>query len=352
MDKIKSILASASGRKAGPPVPPRPSPAAVQKALEKTRHQSPTLQSFTRLNAPPIVHGRTVVFNSTSIINNEHVGHQPPSNKATCEIKCFDTKTDDSPTGFTAKVVQNGNSAQVNAGDVDVNKTKSVNEYKVTDREVALDHKSPVPRPRSKTDANPVKEKRPQPQVSKVSINSPPAPARETNSRQNSYASLLMRNQNSRPEGVTVKTRRNIKDRDDELKEKLLNEMLNRSNTLEATNRHVKHNGSNLKRASSFDVLNESLGEKSSDKKVIFHELLISELSEMRRESRLSSAKSSPDISPGGNLNIFEIDERSLTRDRFMSLEDSGVEDEGKTDDCSSSGVGDSWDSCKEMENR
>ena len=355
MDKIKSILASASGRKTGPPVPPRPSPAAVQKALEKTRHKSPTLQNFTQISAPPIVHGRTVVFNSISIINNEHVGHQAQPNNVSCEIKCFDTKTDDSPTGFTRKLVQNGNSAQSSVGDVNIDKTKSVNENKVANSEtprVILHHKSPVPRPRSKPDTNPVKEKSPQPKVSKVLINSPVAQSRVTNLQQNYCASLLMRNQNSQSYKITEKIRGNIKERDDELKEKLLNEMLNRSNTLQACNRHVKYNGSNLKRASSFDVLNESLGEKSSDKKVIFHELLISELSEMRRESRLSSAKSSPDISPNGDLNIFEIDDKSLTRNKFLSLEDSGVEDEGKTDDCSSSGVGDSWDSCKEMENR
>lgn len=350
MDKIKSMLASASGKRAGPPVPPRPSKAAVQKALEKTRQLPPALPSFTQINAPPIVHGRTVVFNSASIINNNH--QPPPSNNVTCEIKCFDTKTDDSPTGLTTKLVQNGNSARVNAGGIDVNKMKSVNESKVAVVEaprVVFNHKSPVPRPRSKTDTNAVKETSPVLQVSKVLISSPPAPSTEISFQQNSYASLLMRNRNSRPD---VKIRRNIKDRDNELKEKLLNEMLNRSNTLEASNRHVKYNGSNLKRASSFDVLNESLNEKSSDKKKIFHELLISELSEMRRESRLSSAKSSPDISPNGNLNIFEIEDKSLTRDRFLSLEDSGVEDEGKTDDCSSSGVGDSWDSCKDMENR
>ena len=36
----------------------------------------------------------------------------------------------------------------------------------------------------------------------------------------------------------------------------------------------------------------------------------------------------------------------------LISFEDSGVEDEEKADDCSSSGVGDSWDSCKDMQNR
>lgn len=344
MDKIKSILAAASGKKSGPPVPPRPSPAAVQKALQKTRQQSPVVQNFPQIN-PPIVHGRTVVYNSTSINNNEHVDHQPPPlNNASCEIKCFDTKSDDSSTGFVTKLKQNGNSARVNEN-VNENKNKVVKVDSDASR-VILHHKSPVPRPRSKTPTSLDKIEVRGPQVSTVLINC--SSAIETNS----YANLMMRNQNnSSLEVATVKIRKNIKDRDDELKEKLLNEMMNRSNTIEASNRHVKYNGSNLKRSSSFDVLNESFTEKSSDKKVIFHQMLISELSEMRQHSRLSAAKSSPDISPNGNLNIFEIDDKK-SFNTFVSLEDSGVEDEGKMDDCSSSGVGDSWDSCKEMENR
>lgn len=341
MDKIKSILASASGKRAGPPVPPRPSKAAVQQALQKTRQQSPVLQSFPKTN-PPIIHGRTVVYNSTSIINNEHVDHQPPLNNVSCEIKCFDTKPDDSSTGFITKLVQIGNSARLNRN-VNENNNKVV---KVdNDAPCVIQHnKSPVARPRSKTPTKLDKIEVRGPQVSTVLINCPSA---ETNS----YANLLNRNQNFPLDVATVKIRTNIKDRDDELKEKLLNEMLDRSNTIGTSNRHLKYNGSNLKRSSSFDVLNESLGEKSSDKKVIFHEMLISELSEMRQHSRLSAAKSSPDISPNGNLNIFEVDDKK-SFNTFLSLEDSGVEDEGKMDDCSSSGVGDSWDSCKEMENR
>jgi hypothetical protein len=331
MDKIKSILASAAGRKVGPPVPPRPTQAAVQKALEKTRHQSPILSQITS----PIVHGRTIIYSSSPNSNNEHVDRQPhSSNNVRCETKCFDTEIDDSSTGFAAKLVQNGNSARVDANEVMKVGCES--------SPVILHHKSPVPSPRSKTPPLVTVAK-----VSTVLVNAPMST--EANYQQSSYANLLRRNQNFPADGETVKYRTI----DDELKEKLLNEMMNRADLVEASNKHVKFNGSNLKRSTSFDMLNESLGERANDKKVIFHEMLISELSEMRRVSnpRLSSAKSSPDISANGNFNIFDLNEKK-SFNTFVSLEDSGVEDEGKTDDCSSSGVGDSWDSCKEMENR
>lgn len=400
MEKIKSILASAAGKKPGPPVPPRPSQAAVQKALEKTRKQSPILGSVTQtiqvthaINRsppaspnfaqvpivgspgankanPPVAYGRTVVYSSAAVDRQ--------CDRVNGETQCFDIKSDDSSTGFTSKHFANGNSAQV-SGSVDANSVKLngevanvVNNLTKGDNEptrVILHHKSPVPRPRSIEK----RDNQASLKVSTVLINS--KPLTEANYQLNSYASLIARNQNfpSR-DAMSVKSAQDklcqmktdqvgsIKfnqekfnktksDRDDELKQKLLNEMMNKSNLVETTNRHVKYNGSNLKRASSFDVLNEAFGDKAVDKKVIFQELLISELSEMRRDSnpRLSSAKSSPDISPNGNLNIFEMNEKHNT---FVSLEDSGVEDEGKMDDCSSSGVGDSWDSCKEMENR
>lgn len=354
MDKIKSILASASGRKPGPPVPPRPSPAAVQKALEKTRQQSPV---FPQISAP-IVQGRTIIYSSSPNGRSEHVDHQhQPTDNVSCEIKCYDSKTDDSPTGLSTKpaeAVQNGNSARSNGNlntkpnRVEVNKKV----IKVADNQtspVILHNKSPVPIPRltnpAPTAAEP-SESRVRIKVSTILVNAP-API-ESNYQQNSYANLLRRNKNVPADDATARTH---KARDDELKEKLLHEMMDRSGLIETSNKHVKFSGSNLKRASSFDVLNEALGDKANDKKVIFHEMLISELSEMRGGSRLSSAKSSPDISQNGNLNIFEIDDKK-SFNTFVSLEDSGVEDEGKMDDCSSSGVGDSWDSCKEIEHR
>jgi hypothetical protein len=353
MDKIKSILASASGRKVGPPVPPRPSPSKVQEALEKTRHQSPVVQ---KISPPPIIHGRSVIFSSTTAINNnEHVDHQlTQPNIASREKNCFDTECDDdSSAGLASKAVQVGNIARVN-----VNKVNCVNEAQVIKvgnephQPIILHHKSPVARPRSRAPIF-VNQSEDYHQICVNNrINAPLST--EVSFQPNGYANLLMRNQNSQQLGnLTAKVRENVKNRDDELKQKLMNEMLNRSNPVEAANKHVKYNGSNLKRASSFDALNESLGENSSDKKVIFHEMLISELSEMRRDlsPRLSAAKSSPDISRNGNMNIFEIDNKK-SFNTFVSLEDSGVEDEGKMDDCSSSGVGDSWDSCKEMETR
>ena len=339
MDKLKSILASASGRKTGPPVPPRPSPTKVQQALEKTR------QNFLQSTPSPIIHGRTVIFSSTTAINNnEHVDHQLTSSNI--GKNCFDTECGDSSTGSASKTLQSGNSARVNANNC-VNETRVIK----VDNEapIVLHNKSPIPRPRAEAPIIPDRK-----QNRQVTVNNQinVVPSTEINYQQNSYANLLMRNQNSPHfNDATAKSRVNVNNRDDGLKEKLLNEMMNKSNVVETANRHVKYNGSSLKRASSYDALNESFGENSTDKKVIFHEILISELSEMRRETspRLSAAKSSPDISQ--NAIIFGMDDKK-SLNTFVSLEDSGVEDEGKMDDCSSSGVGDSWDSCKDMENR
>lgn len=335
MEKIKSILASASGKKPGPPVPPRPSPAAVQKALEKTLQQSPTLQP---------AQGRTVIYTSSCVLEK-----QARPIDVSRGTKCFDTKRDESSTGLSAingngaSRVLEGDKATFVSGNVAVRPDNAP-------MRVILHHKSPVPRPRSVNPDKPGPEAgigaKSSPKVSTVLLNQP-APV-EAGYQRNSYANLLARNQNfpPPPRDATVKVNHLGQNRDDELKEKLLNEMLNRSQPVEAANRHVKYNPSTgLKRSSSFDMLNE-LGEGVADKKAIFHEILISELSEMR----LSSAKSSPDISPSGATKFFEADERR-SYNAFVSLEDSGVEDEGKMDDCSS-GVGDSWDSCKEMENR
>jgi hypothetical protein len=329
----------ANGRKVGPPVPPRPSPTKVQQALEKTRHGF--LQSTP---SSTIEHGRTVIFSSTTAINsNEHIDHQLTLSNIG---KCFDTEYDDSSTGSTSKTEQSGNSARPNANNC-VNETRVI---KVVDEPpIILHSKSPIPRPRAQALLAANREGNRQVTIDNR-INA--LTSTEMSYQPNSYANLLMRNQNSPQRyDATSKTCGNAKNHDDELKQRLLCEMMGKSNVVETANKHVKYNASSLKRASSFDALNESLGENSTDKKVIFHEILISELSEMRRESspRLGAAKSSPDISQ--NMSFFEIDDKK-SLNTFVSLEDSGVEDEGKTDDCSSSGVGDSWDSCRDMENR
>lgn len=333
MEKIRNILASAAGKKPGPPVPPRPSPAAVQKALEKTRTQSPNFPH----SAPPAIQGRTIIYSSSAHVKGDSgADRQLRQANVSRDIKCFDTGGDDSSTGLSKDVARSGNSARV---------SETMNEK--VEREQSsfiLHHKSPVPRPRISP------ERKFGQKVSTVQVAAPI----EASFESNSYAKLLTRNQNQNlaPADATVKINQSLGNRDDVLKEKLLSEMVDRSkpNGIPQSDHLPKLKSSNLKRSTSFDILNEALGDKASDKKVIFHEMLISELSEMRRDSnpRLSSAKSSPDISPGGNQNDFEIGERKS----MTFLDDSGVEDEGRTDDCSSSGVGDSWDSCKEMETR
>lgn len=308
MEKLRSILSSASGKKVGPPVPPRPPKTTVQKALEKTRNLSLNfLPPAPSTASGPIAKGRTVIYTSTD--NNN---------------KCFDTKLHESsltttPTGLKAiEVTQNGNAARAMTN----------KESTTTATTPVIHYKSPVPRPRLKT---------------------PPT---------------LPNNRVSPPADYGLRRARN----DDDLKEKLMNEIFS-GRLVETSNVHLRFNGSNLKRSSSCDVLNDRNSimemspptphnnnrhqqEKSKDRKVVFHEILISELSEMRRENhRLSAAKSCSDLSPSGKQ-VFTTVVENNNSTCPISLEDSGVEDEEKLDDCSSSGVGDSWDSCKEMQNR
>jgi hypothetical protein len=330
MDKLKSILSSASGRKVGPPVPPRPPQAAVQKALELTRQlPQPVLNSST--TSATNGHGRTIIYNSTtthtSRTNISNIGHQQS-----------DSKNDSSSAGRISQADENGNSVQITAINCVDERSKVA---RTTSSPLILHHKSPIPIPRSSNNQK----------VSMTLVKIAPS----SNDDVNSYTNQMTRNQNSNSH---LKNADAKSEKCKEMREKLLNEMFGKSSNLvvEATNPHIKYNNSNnvsnLKRSSSFDVLNDSMGDKSVDKKVVFQEILLSELSELRRETRLSSAKSSPDISQNGNLNIFdmEINEKK-SLNTFLSLEDSGVEDEGKMDDWSS-GVGDSWDSCKEIENR
>lgn len=179
-----------------------------------------------------------------------------------------------------------------------------------------------------------------------------------------------------------------------DFKEKLMNEIFIRSTDdgklIETSNDYVKFDITNrhMKRANSVDYLNErpepegasdvikpkTVEDKMLEKKVVFSEMLISELTEMRKtpdydsKNRLSLkglkakyTRSSPDISPNGNSrsrirnsDVIEVDDngKNVYSSCYISLEDSGLEDEEKLDDCSSSGVGDSWDSCKDVEER
>lgn len=486
MDKIRSILSSASGRKVGPPVPPRPNPAAVQKALEKTRHLSNSNGNSTSIHnfpsAVPIAKGRTVIYTSTNSNNNNNEHHidqqqqQQHQQVNICENKCFDTKFNDSSTGLKVIVKQqNGNTAIASTNNssmlsslpatptptkspatrvLEINHKINNNSSNSTcNKELLILHnKSPVPKPRLKTPPllPKIKPIAPNPpnyhQIISKSLASASSATLQTeyhiNSSNNnqqqsqqlkqhqensssSYTRLLMQNQISHDDdfncGIkqksgkidqnTIKSNKNIiktikREDDDELKEKLLNEIFS-GRLVETSNVHLRYNnkgsGSNLKRSSSCDVLNDrnSIIEKSpsqlqlqrvnhqienggdqsfsKDRKVVFHEMLISELSEMRRAGndtnksnhhnhRLSSAKSCSDLSPsGGNkqMTIIEMRDNVKITNRsnsnnsnsnttcLISLEDSGVEDEDKAaDDCSSSGVGDSWDSAKEMQNR
>lgn len=103
-----------------------------------------------------------------------------------------------------------------------------------------------------------------------------------------------------------------------------------------------------------------SEGKVTTDKKVTFHEQLISELTEMHKvekpRTRYSSSCSN-DSSPNGThrsrirtsdwVEVADNGKEVLLSSCQISLEDSGMEDEGRLDDISS-GVGDSWDSVKD----
>ncbi|KAG4081134.1 hypothetical protein HA402_011979 [Bradysia odoriphaga] len=102
----------------------------------------------------------------------------------------------------------------------------------------------------------------------------------------------------------------------------------------------------------------------TADKKVTFHEQLISELAEMHKveqpRTRYSSSCSN-DSSPNGThrsrirtadwVEVGDNGKEVLLSSCQISLEDSGMEDEERLDEISS-GVGDSWDSVNGVDDR
>lgn len=104
-------------------------------------------------------------------------------------------------------------------------------------------------------------------------------------------------------------------------------------------------------------------------KKVAFHEMLIAELTAMRKEKippmaprkKRQSIDRSTDSSPNGTqrsrirtsdwVEVGDNGKAVVLTSCHISLEDSGMEDEERPDD-TSSGVGDSWDSTRDNEER
>ncbi|XP_058453095.1 homeobox protein 5-like [Malaya genurostris] len=120
----------------------------------------------------------------------------------------------------------------------------------------------------------------------------------------------------------------------------------------------------------------KTIDSKLSEKKVAFHEQLISELAAMRnahenttfdtvskRQRYPPDNRSSTEVSPNGTatrlarirtsdwIEVGDNGKEVILSSCQISLEDSGMEDEEKLDDASS-GVGDSWDSVKDAEER
>ncbi|XP_037037611.1 uncharacterized protein LOC119075305 [Bradysia coprophila] len=108
------------------------------------------------------------------------------------------------------------------------------------------------------------------------------------------------------------------------------------------------------------DVCDISEEKVTVDKKVTFHEQLISELAEMHKVEKpitRYSSSCSNDSSPNGThrsrirtadwVEVGDNGKAVLLSSCQISLEDSGMEDEERLDEISS-GVGDSWDSVKD----
>lgn len=323
-------------RKPGPPVPPRPTPSAVAQAT-KNRENSPPLQS--------IQHGRTVIYKSPSMILNNN--NDDSSKNISYGIK--KSKTDIN--------ISNDNEIKQNNRNVELI-TKS-NENSHSD----IKKKSPVPRPRLNNNNN------------RNSI--------ENTTKIDEF--LLINNSNDVKEGLAeqpkeksfIEIENNI--RNSNHVNKLFTEIIiNSSPIVEAKNNDIKlehcisvspvNNNSTkynlLKRPEPEGgefIINPPQEFKNAGlvdkKKVAFHEILISELTAMRKSGSSSSydkMQKSFDISPNGTqrsrirtadwVEVGDNGKELKLTSCQISLEDSGLEDEERIDDCSS-GVGDSWDS-------
>lgn len=128
---------------------------------------------------------------------------------------------------------------------------------------------------------------------------------------------------------------------------------------------NAKINDLNLSQITKVVLQSDNIGDSnddkvSTDKKVTFHEQLISELAEMHKDDKPRtrySSSCSNDSSPNGThrsrirtadwVEVGDNGKEVLLSSCQISLEDSGMEDEERLDDISS-GVGDSWDSVKD----
>lgn len=323
-------------RKPGPPVPPRPTPSAVALAT-KNRENSPPLQS--------IQHGRTVIYKSPSMILNNN--NDDSSKNISYGIK--KSKTDVN--------ISNDNEIKQNNRNADVQLITKSNENSHSD----IKKKSPVPRPRLNNNRNSIEN------ITKID------------------EFLLINNSNDVKEGLAkqpkeksfIEIENNI--RNSNHVNKLFTEIIiNSSPIVEAKNNDIKlehcisvspvNNSSTkynlLKRPEPEGgefIINPPQEFKNAGlvdkKKVAFHEILISELTAMRKSGSSSSydkMQKSFDISPNGTqrsrirtadwVEVGDNGKELKLTSCQISLEDSGLEDEERIDDCSS-GVGDSWDS-------
>lgn len=333
-------------RKPGPPVPPRPTPSAVALA-NKNRENSPPLQT--------IQHGRTVIYKSPSMILNNN--NDDSSKNISYGIKKSKTEIN----------ISNDNEIKQNNRN-DVQLITKLNENSHSD----IKKKSPVPRPRSNNNNN------------NNNRNSIENTTKIVDTKNDDF--LLINNSNDVKEGLAEKpNEKSFKEIENNIKNsnhvnKLYTEIIINSSpvVVEAKNNDIKlehcisvspvNNNSTkynlLKRPEPEGgefIINPPQEFKNSTqvdkKKVAFHEILISELTAMRRSGSSNSyekMKKSFDISPNGTqrsrirtadwVEVGDNGKELKLSSCQISLEDSGLEDEERIDDCSS-GVGDSWDS-------
>lgn len=448
-----------STRKPGPPVPPRPSAAAVANALAKHREKSPSQQISGVHTLKPPHPGRTVVYKSpafdqvkkpqssdpkelgaskTEVYVGESHGYSnnnvprpvlpPPATTistnnssslengklmytSTCSIieinssSSASTSASSSPVSTLQKTDSKANLLGIvggratdhhrnhfNSADDEEDDTSSIcqKQLKNTYNHRRHQHHLLDPLDNSSSD-DLIAIKRNSPDV--IVINS--SSEHDSGTEHNSMDTNSIASSNSLERENNLK---NLESRTAHMTEIIIgsdgSDVVTNTNIVEATNHVIRSSSIRLpyrpepeggehvtpsndsKSISKTPTIDPStLNSKLNEKKVAFHELLISELTAMRsaaanqanrRQRKPPETRSSPEISPTGTARIRTADwievgdngKEVILSSCQISLEDSGLEDEGKhdeeeqDDDGGSSGVGDSWDSVKDAEER
>lgn len=309
-------------RKSGPPVPPRPKPSAVALAT-KNRENSPPLQS--------IQHGRTVIYKSPSMILNNN--NDDSSKSISYDLKKSKT-------------------------DININISND-NENSHSDD---IKKKSPVPRPRLNNNNN-NNNRNSIENTTKIDESNDVKEGLAEQSKEKSFIEIENNMKNSNHVNklfteIIINSSPIVEAKNNDIKLEHCTISVSPANNITSTKYNL------LKRPEPEGgefIINPPQEFKNSTqidkKKVAFHEILISELTAMRKSGSSNSydkMQKSFDISPNGTqrsrirtadwVEVGDNGKELKLSSCQISLEDSGLEDEERIDDCSS-GVGDSWDS-------